>query len=231
MVNLHPLQKEIIKRLTFSEGLRYKDLKFGLDIENNQLNFHLLALQKKELIQKYENIYSLTNNGKSFSQSEDFKNFENVQKTSIYVMLVCTKIKNFKTYYLLYTRKKHPYFGYQGFPAGKVIPGSTISSIASQRLTEETGLNGSSEIIGIHHVITYSGLQLIDDKHFYICKINQPEGELIGSEEGEYVWINENDLSNYLTKPFLDVKTIIETEKNFNNTITFTEFEQNLQEI
>lgn len=41
MKQLHEIQLQILKKLLFAKELRYTDLKPDVELENNQLDFHL----------------------------------------------------------------------------------------------------------------------------------------------------------------------------------------------
>ena len=54
MEKLHDIQNQILKRLMFSTGLRYTEMKPDKEMENNQFQFHLNQLTKKGYVQTLE---------------------------------------------------------------------------------------------------------------------------------------------------------------------------------
>jgi predicted transcriptional regulator len=70
----HPIQLGILSKLTFAQHLSYTDMKPIKDIENNQFQYHLDTLIKKNYVKKSYRGYSLTTKGKKVAnliRSED----------------------------------------------------------------------------------------------------------------------------------------------------------------
>jgi hypothetical protein len=68
----------------------------------------------------------------------------------------------------------------------------------------------------------------------YICHFDEPQGELISSEEGINSWVPENSLSAVLAKPFVPVENylrIVEIIKNNSKEFRFFEIEFETQDF
>lgn len=105
---------------------------------------------------------------------------------------------------MIYTRRKQPFYGKQGFLTGKVNYGETVLETARRELKEETNLEGQPSLAMIKHYHVYdkSTGKLLEDKFFYVCLCENPEGELQGCEEGEYERVKKSELRTYITNPF-----------------------------
>lgn len=200
---MHDIQLRIIKALVFGNQVKFSELKSNIkDIDNNQFCFHLNSLQKQNLVTKNkDNIYSLTTEGLSLSEKLDTESMKLKQQAKLTVYL---GIVNNKDEILIYTRKKSPFYGCQGFGGGRIEYGEDILDAAKRELKEETGLEGKPELIKILHNKLYSKdtKELLVDKILFFCKIINPTGILASTEEGIYEWVKMKDISKYITKPF-----------------------------
>jgi ADP-ribose pyrophosphatase YjhB (NUDIX family) len=85
-------------------------------------------------------------------------------------------------------RLKQPYYGFWGFPTGKIRWGETLTVAAARELLEETGLTADLRVSGLFHKMDYdkqSG-ELREDKYFSIIHGTNPRGELITDDEGHH---------------------------------------------
>jgi 8-oxo-dGTP diphosphatase len=213
MTHLHPTQISLLQKLMYSNGLKFSQLK-PKDSESNKFTFHLEKLISEDLIKKNSNLYQLTETGKELAGRMDLGDSVIKNQAKISVVMVCINTVNSPKKYLLYTRLKSPFYKYQGFPTGKVQEGETIVNAATRELKEETGLTGKPQILGIlHSTIKNPSQKLLEDKIFFICKFLNPEGKLINGPEGEYQWVNQDQINEYLQKPVQEIKDIIKMLK------------------
>jgi ADP-ribose pyrophosphatase YjhB (NUDIX family)/predicted transcriptional regulator len=231
MKQIHIIQLQILKKLLYSTGLRYSQIKPSVDMENNQFDFHLNKLISEGHIEKNIERYQLTPDGKDFANRIDADSTMMQKQAKIGTYFACTRKKDDTTQFLIYTRLKQPFYGCQGFPSGKVQYGEMITGTAKRELKEETNLDGIPQVILIKHFLVHdkkSG-QLVEDKFMFLCLVTEPTGELIPSDEGKYEWVNEEDLKTYVTNHFENFNEFmneVKILKNFDGTITFTEINQ-----
>lgn len=204
MEQLHDIQRAILKKLQFSPKLRYLELKPDSKIENNQFDFHLKRLLTLGYISKEGTLYDLTVQGKQFITGFDTHKGTEEKPALNAAWIICIRTQDNEREFLVYTRKKQPFFGCQGFLTGKVKQGETVVEAAIRELHEEANLDGTPSIKGVVHFISSSSKtkELVQDKFMYICVFENPTGELVSSFEGAYEWIKEKNFLTFLQKPF-----------------------------
>jgi ADP-ribose pyrophosphatase YjhB (NUDIX family) len=223
MKDMHPIQLQILRKLLFSEGIRFSDLKPDTEMENNQFDFHLDQLITNNYIKKTDSIYTLTTVGKEFANRMDTANLSIKPQAKISVLLCCRRKQKGKIQYLIYTRLKHPFYGCQGFFSGKVAYGEFVMEAAKRELKEESNLEGTPRAIGVVHyrVFDKNSRDIIEDKFMYACLVEDPKGELIGDQEGKYEWVNEDEVLTYIKKPFESFEELYTQVKSASTSSTF----------
>ena len=227
MKELHPIQLSILKKLLFANTLRYTDIKPDKELENNQFDYHLDKLIKEEFIEKNNKIYTLTNYEKEFANRMNVKTGRMKQQAKLTTVICCVNTKAQPHEYLIYTRRKHPFYGCQGFPTEKVWFGENIEEAVLRGLKEETGLNGVPKLFAVRHYKVFThDKKLVEDKVMYVFRFENPRGELKGNEEGEFQWVKDTKIDTYIKKPleeFFELLTLL--KKNFDG-INFKELTQ-----
>lgn len=231
MNELHKTQLGILKKLLFARTVRYTDLKTDPEIENNTFQFHLDKMIKSGYVDKTDEGYSLTLKGKKLATHIDTDKDKVVEIKKVSVHIYCIRGEKGKEEVLFYTRKKHPFFGNQGVPAGKIRYGERHDDAAIRELKEETNLTGNPQLLNIiHYIVRHTDTnELLDDKLFFDYFFINPEGELKGNEEGEYYWVPVAEISEKIKKPFDHVETYlnaIERVLNFDGSVRFCEHER-----
>ncbi len=206
MQQIHEIQRNILKKLIFSPKLHYLEMKPETDMENSKFDFHLKQLMKEKIVEKKEDFYHLTNKGKTYVARIDTEKNRILPQALNIVWLLCTRNKKINEI-LIYERHKQPYYGCQGFPAGKIDFGEKVIDAAKRELESECGLKGSCKLKAINHYITFGkeNDQVVQDKFLYLCHFQNPTGKIIDSYEGIYKWIPIKDLKKHLKKPFSDI--------------------------
>lgn len=223
MQQLHQIQMQILRKLLFVESLGFAELK-PESIESNQFVYHLDELQKSGLVTKDNNRYCLTMSGKESANRMDTDT--KLVKKQAKVSVVCCAFRKFgeEEQVLIYTRRKQPFFGNQGFLSGKLDYGEQILTGAKRELAEETGLVGDGKLVSIRHYRVFSKSQeLLEDKIMFFCRFDNPTGELIASEEGEYEWMDTGDIKSKLDKPFHGFWAGYDQVANWNGRLEFVE--------
>lgn len=185
-VTIHPIQTLILRYLLFSPSARYTTLQRESGIDSDHFKFHLKRLSELGYVEKSDNVYRLTVLGKEYANKLDTDNNEIERQPKSAVILVIEREGDHGKEYLVQERLKHPYYGFWGFPSGKVRWGETILTTAARELQEETGLHGSFEHRGIYHerVIQESTGNIIEDKVFHVMLCRDVTGKLMEAFEG-----------------------------------------------
>lgn len=228
MKQLHPLQLKILKKLLFAPQLKYTELKPEENMENNQLSFHLNAIINMGYIQKIDQYYTLTPQGKEYANRMDAGEFHIQLQAKTGVLVCAVRGQGEDKEYLIYTREKHPFFGKQGFITWKVKFGESISEVAKRELWEEGHLIGTPKLVHIKHSFVYEkeSQKLLEDKFFYFFLVEDPEGEAQGSEEGPVERIARKDFGTKITSiyyDFEDIMVIIDSLSTPNRPLSFEE--------
>jgi ADP-ribose pyrophosphatase YjhB (NUDIX family) len=230
MKQLHTIQRNILYKLLFTPKLRYTEVKPNKRIENNKFNFHLDQLIKLGYIQKKENYYSLTNEGKEYTNRIDREDKVITHQAKLGTLVIPIKEHSDETEYLVYTRLKQPFYGCQGFMTGKIKYGETVKETAKRELFEETHLTGEPKVISIRHYRVYEKdtNKLVEDKYFFICLVINPTGTLKPNNEGTFEWVKEKDFPQKITNHFVSYEEFlkdVDLAKKHKEKFEFTEID------
>jgi len=228
MKQLHPLQLKMLKKLLFAPQMKYTELKPEEHIENNQFSFHLNALITMGYIKKIDPYYILTTQGKEYANRMDAGELQIQLQAKVGVLVCATRGQGDSQEYLIYTRKKHPFFGKQGFITWKAKIGEALADVAQRELLEEAHLLGTPQLVHIKHSFVYEkgSHKLLEDKFFYFFLVQNPQGTAQGSEEGPVERIARKEFSKKITSiyyDFPDIMVIIDSLSTPNRPLTFEE--------
>lgn len=180
---LHSAQTSILRELLFRPSAGYAELQKPTGLTSDHFNFHIARLVEIGYVEKVvRGKYRLTPRGKEYANKLDTdQNTIELQPKSAVILAIKKGDK-----FIFQKRLKHPYYGFWGFPSGKIRWGETIIETAERELKEETGLTAKYEHKGIYHELVFraeTGEQL-EDKIFHIILCTNPKGDLVKKFEG-----------------------------------------------
>lgn len=213
MESLSIHQINILRNLAFKEKARFAEIN-SEKLPNDQFNYHLKKLVDDKYLNKdLENYYSLTTLGKQVISHYDVFSLKYEKQSKIHLVPVCfQENKNGEIEYLIHKRKKHPFFGWMGFPSGKAKFGESYEEEVLRELEEETGITGKPELKIIKHmiVIQEDTKEVLEDKLFIYFVIKDFSTDLKETTmEGENFWMTEKELFTN-EKVYADMKWALE---------------------
>ncbi len=197
MNSLHEIQLGILQSILFAPSQRYSDMK-PQGMEGSKFTFHLDKLVEGGLILKAsDGSYHLTVKGKEFANQMDAQEVRMRKQAKITLKLCCVRKGLDGDEYLIYTRKKNPFYGLKGFPNSKVWYGKNLQESANQGLFDETNLHGEGRLFAIRHYVVcdQKSKEVLEDKMVYMYRFEAPEGDLVSKKDGEFEWVNVDALA------------------------------------
>ena len=227
MKTLHPIQISILEKLLFTQWLKFTDLKSDENIPSNQLTFHINVLLEEGLLEKADQLYCLTPSGKLYANSKDSHREADHKFQKIGVLMAATRQTKDGIEYLMYTRKKHPFFGKQGFPTGKVRWWEQPTLTAQREIVEETWMSWEAKVIKLFHFINKNKDNVvIEDKYLFLCHISEPAGDIISNAEGDFYRVAKKKIREAIQNPFDAIDDLLgmtDTIENFTGQVAFEE--------
>jgi 8-oxo-dGTP pyrophosphatase MutT (NUDIX family) len=191
---IHPAQTQILRELLFVPSARFADLQKLTALGSDHVKFHIARLVEVGYVVKgSQGDYSLTTAGKEYANKLDTdRNLIERQPKSAVILVIEDDGK-----LLVQERLKHPYYGFWGFPGGKIRWGETIMEAAARELKEETGLSAELTYRGVYHELTKSKEtgEVLEDKIFQIVFGKNPRGELAEKfDGGRNAWLTLDEI-------------------------------------
>lgn len=198
-VDIHDAQTIILRELLFRPHAGFAQLQKPTRLTSDHFNFHIARLVQLQLVEKVlRGQYRLTARGKEYANKLDTDQNTIERQPKSAVILGVVRVVKGERQYLIQERTKHPYFGFWGFPTGKIRWGETIMQAAARELMEETGLEADFRYTGLYHEHVYqkeSG-ELLEDKLFHVIHSTNPRGKLMRQFEGGCnFWATETQLA------------------------------------
>jgi len=198
-VNVHEAQTAILRELLFQPHAGFAQLQKPTKLTSDHFNFHIARLVELKLVEKVSRgQYRLSAKGKEYANKLDTDQNTIERQPKSAVILGVVHAVGGKRQYLIQERTKHPYFGFWGFPTGKIRWGETIMQAAARELMEETGLEADFRYAGVYHEHVYqkeSG-ELLEDKLFHVLHATNVRGTLVRQfEGGRNFWATEAQLA------------------------------------
>lgn len=193
------MEEEILNLFAYDSNLTFTEIKNKLKIRSNLLSYWLNQLLKKQIIQRNNNSYSLT------ESSEYLIPYLSKNKSILPVILI--QIGNSSCF--LHKRIKRPYKGLLSLPGGRILLGESLKS-ASERIMKnkfnieikETKLKSISleHIKKKNKIIHTFILILVTSKSkspIYLTDINKNKRLIIPSDY--HLIISKSNISNLPT--------------------------------
>lgn len=200
-VKVHAAQTGILRELLFVRQAGYAQLQKPTGLTSDHFNFHILRLVELGMVEKVaRGQYRLTLKGKEYANKLDTDRKTIERQPKVAVLLGVEREQGTKRQLLFQKRTKNPYYGYLGFPTGKITWGETIMQTAARELMEETGLEADYQIMGLYHEhTTIAGTdEFIEDKMFFAVRCYNVTGKLIDKfEGGENDWMTIEQARKY----------------------------------
>ncbi len=193
---IHNAQTSILRELLFRPSAGYAELQKPTKLTSDHFNFHISRLVEIGYVEKVSRgKYKLTPRGKEYANKLDTdRNIIEPQPKSAVILAIRRGDE-----FLFQERLKHPYYGFWGFPSGKIRWGERILETAERELMEETGLTAEDfNHKGIYHeqVFQAENGEQLEDKIFHIILCTNTQGKLIEKfEGGRNAWMNLEQIS------------------------------------
>ena len=188
---VHVAQMRILRMLLINRTASFADLARAMELTNDHATFHIKKLMSADMIariSKEYGQYELTRKGKEYANRMDTDELVIEKQPKLVVDIGIEHDGKF----IFQERKKQPYYGYWGFPTGKIRWGETILQAAARELLEETGLTADLRVVGTYHKLDYDETgAVLEDKYLLLVHGVNPLGELIVE--------NETHTNNWLT--------------------------------
>lgn len=213
---MHPLQKQIFKRLLYGRELPFSKVK-PKEVESNIFMYHLRQLIDQGLVAKFPTkTYGLTHEGLIYADRLSFKTFKPRIQPKIVTMIVC---KNTKGEFLLYRKIRQPFLVHVCFPHGKLHLGESVLVAAARELKEKTNLKAQLTHRGDVYVTVFEGKAVLAAMLCHIFSGKNPTGKFTQRvDSGECFWADaEKVLKTSKTMPgFADIYQLVRKPvKNF----------------
>ncbi|CAN5129530.1 hypothetical protein BH11PAT4_BH11PAT4_1140 [soil metagenome] len=197
---LHTAQTSILRELLFKPAASFSQLQKSTGLSSDHFSFHITKLVSLNFVEKTEGkTYALTSAGKEFANKLDTDQNTIERQPKVAVILAIHRETNGQHEFIFQERLKHPYFGYWGFPTGKVRWGETILQTAARELKEETGLEANLTFKGVYHEHSFQEEtgELLEDKLFFVVAGSEATGELTEVfEGGRNAWMTTQEMKS-----------------------------------
>lgn len=210
---MHWIQKDILKKLAKSKGLRYIELKPD-SVDGNLFMYHLKQLISDGYIEKNEKNYSLTKEGKRFVGGTSISTGKQVKQPRVFVMLYCI---NEKEELLLYKWSRQPYLGHVSLPFSRLRYGQSVTETLKEVIKYKTNLSGQTKHLADIYVLTKDQKTVRSHYLAHIFLLDKISGKLTADGlTGQPFWQKPDNYSEKLIDGTAEIiKTIEKNDRSF----------------
>lgn len=213
-IKIHDAQTSILRELLFHPSAGFAVLQKSTSLTSDHFNFHISRLVDLGLVDKVgKGSYRLSIKGKEYANRLDTDNNTVERQPKAAVLLALErKRKDGISEYVFQERLKNPYFGFWGFPTGKLRWGETIIEGAAREALEETGLTADWRVAGLYHelVVHEKNGEIVEDKLFFVVHGTNVRGDFVADFEGGHNEWLDRKTANTQTKIFDSFRTEID---------------------
>lgn len=194
------IRKNIILKMIHKPEAKFSEL-WDKDVESNTFAYHLKKLESEGLIEKCDEVYILTSEGKKLTAFIEGNTGDRAALPTPTVVVVVMREGKL----LCQRRLKEPFYGYHGFISGKINFGFNVLECAKRDLMEEANLEADFEFKGMGMTKTFNNNKLGFHHFFYYVLATNPKGELKQkTHKAENFWIKLEDTENLERFPDFD---------------------------
>lgn len=179
----HIAQMQVLRTLLLQQAASFASLTKATGLSSDHATFHIKQLLVAEMVRRVPKSYGqyeLTRKGKEYANRMDTDALVIEKQPKMVVDIGVEKDGMF----IFQERKKQPYYGYWGFPTGKIRWGETMLEAAARELLEETGLTADLRVVGTYHKLDYDETgALLEDKYLILIYGTNPQGQLLVETE------------------------------------------------
>lgn len=176
---MHWIERHILKQLTYGDSLRYKDL-IPDGVDGNLFQYHARVLEKRGLIDRNSDGYTLTAGGKVFVADLSQTKQMNPRKLPRPMVMIISR--NDEGQYLLFRWSRQPYRGLVSFPFGRQLYGASLQDSAADQLAYKAGYQASLEFIGQVNSVVRDGGRVTE--HLAISVFEAKDLHEVSSPDG-----------------------------------------------
>lgn len=220
----HVAQMAILRKLLIGQEASFAELTRITTLTTDHANFHikkLIAADMVEHVPKVYGKYRLTRQGKEYANRMDTDELVIEKQPKLVVDIGIEKDDKF----LFQERHKQPYYGFWGFPTGKIRWGETVLQAAARELLEEVGLTATLRVVGTHHKLDYDeNGDILEDKYLILVHGTDPLGSMtIENETHINHWLTPGEYRD-IDKRFGDIDETLRHIRSGESFMSETEY-------
>lgn len=188
---MHPIKQDILEKLILSQGLRFAALR-PVEVENNHFIYYLRQLQDEGMVEKTDNLYHLSAQGKQEAERMSLAGLSVRLQPKIVTAPVC--FRDDRQEVLLFQWAREPGYGRYSLVNGKLHFGESALSAVERELLEKTGLKTKLKWAGNVYIREFGRGECKKHQLSHVFVGDDPTGEIIKCTAGVAVWVPINTL-------------------------------------